>query len=133
MTPAVIELEGVACSGLGEGSGFTALPWAAAQFASKLGFSPHPGTFNLRMQGERWAAARARMATAAGVNIEPPAGFCAARCFAVELPGGRPAAAVVPAVAAYPQDKLELLAAFPVREALDVADGDTVRFTLALT
>jgi riboflavin kinase len=44
-------LVGEACSGLGEGAGFTRLDWVRREFLAKLGFEPYPGTFNLHMGG----------------------------------------------------------------------------------
>lgn len=133
MTPRIAMCaEGVVASGLGEGAGFTALPWVVEQALAKLGYVPYPGTFNLRMHGAEWLSARGRMEKARGIGIDPPAGFCRAKCFAVELPGGLPATAVVPEVDGYPADKLELLAAVSVRGRLALHDGDALRLTLVL-
>ena len=43
-----------------------------------------------------WRRWRAVLASRPGLGIVPPAGFCAARCFAVRLDGGVRAAAVFP-------------------------------------
>ena len=75
-----LQLRGVVCAGLGEGSGFVQLPWVRREFAAKLGFEPYPGTFNLHMAGADWDAARARIAREPGIPIDPEPGFCAARC-----------------------------------------------------
>lgn len=131
-TPGTVCAQGVVASGLGEGAGFTSLPWVVEQVVAKLGYVPFPGTFNLRMHGTEWRVARSRMERASGIGIEPPAGFCRAKCFAVELPGGLPATAVIPEVDGYPADKLELLAAVSVRGHLAVRDGDALRLTLAV-
>lgn len=132
MTPTAIRTQGVVSSGLGEGAGFTSLPWFAEQAVIKLGYTPFPGTFNLRMDGAQWQLARARMAQSGGIAFEPPAGFCRAKCFPVELPEGLSATAVVPEVDGYPVDKLELLAAVSVRDHLALRDGDALRLTLVL-
>jgi hypothetical protein len=79
--------QGEACSGLGEGAGFTALEWVRREFLAKLGFEPYPGTFNLRMSGPDWEAARRVMAQEAGIPSRPEAGFCAAKCFHVVIAG----------------------------------------------
>ncbi len=132
MTRIAICADGVVASGLGEGAGFTALPWVVAQVETKLGYVPFPGTFNLRMHGSAWQSARSRMERASGIDIEPPAGFCRAKCFPVELPDGLPATAVLPEVDGYPADKLELLAPMSVRDRLALHDGDALRLTLVL-
>lgn len=118
------------CSGLGEGAGFTALPWVSREFERQLGFAAWPGTLNLRMGGPAWRAWRARAASLPGIAIDPPAGFCAAKCFRVTLGGRVAAAAVIPEVEAYPADKLELIAPVALRAALGLADGDALRLRL---
>lgn len=121
-----LQLEGEACSGLGEGAGFTALEWVRREFLAKLGFEPYPGTFNLRMNGPEWEAARRVMARESGIPITPEAGFCAARCFHVVIAGSITGAVVFPEVAGYPSDKFEVISAVPIRQALGMKDGDAV-------
>ncbi len=119
-------LVGEACSGLGEGASFTALDWVRREFLAKLGFEPYPGTFNLRMGGPAWEAARRIMANEMGISITPAPGFCAAKCFHVVIAGRITGAVVFPEVPGYPPDKFEVISAVPVRQALGVADGDSV-------
>lgn len=132
MTAPALELNGVVTSGQGEGTGFTALPWVVGQFRAKLGYVPFPGTFNLHMSGTEWERARARMQRSSGIGIEPPPGFCAAKCFSAELAGGLPATIVLPDIENYPSDKLEILAAVSVRGYLGLRDGDPLRLTLVV-
>mgnify|MGYP001315047463 CR=1 FL=1 len=119
-------LVGEACSGLGEGASFTRLDWVRREFLAKLGFEPYPGTFNLRMNGPEWEAARRVMAQESGIPITPEAGFCAARCFHVVIAGSITGAVVFPEVAGYPSDKFEVISAVPIRQALGMKDGDAV-------
>jgi CTP-dependent riboflavin kinase len=119
-------LVGEACSGLGEGASFTRLDWVRREFLAKLGFEPYPGTFNLHMRGDEWEAARRVMAREPGIAIAPEPGFCAAKCFHVVIGGCITGAVVFPEVAGYPPDKFEVISAVPVRQALGVADGDSI-------
>ena len=119
-------LEGEACSGLGEGAGFTALEWVRREFLAKLGFEPYPGTFNLRMGGPAWDKACRILAREPGIGITPEPGFCAAKCFHVVVAGRITGAVVFPEIAGYPPDKFEVISAVPVRQALGVGDGDRV-------
>jgi CTP-dependent riboflavin kinase len=121
-----IEFEGEVCSGLGEGARFVALDWAASEFRRTLGYEPWPGTLNLRMAGAAWARWRQGLTVNDGIAIAPPPGFCAARCFVVQLDGRVRAAAVVPDVGDYPPDKLELVAPVALRDALQLRDGSMV-------
>lgn len=125
-------LEGCLCSGLGEGAGFIALDWVEHQLHGKLGFSPYPGTLNLNLHGGDWESARLAMDQAAGVAIEPPPGFCAAKCFSVTIDGRIEGAAILPEVPDYPADKLEIVAPVGVREALRLSDGDRVSLQLRI-
>jgi CTP-dependent riboflavin kinase len=123
-------LVGEACSGLGEGAGFTRLDWVRREFLAKLGFEPYPGTFNLRMGGAEWEAARRILAREPGIAIVPERGYCAAKCFHVVLAGCITGAVVFPDVAGYPPDKFEVISAVPVRQALGVADGDRLAVSI---
>jgi len=130
MNLGAVTLEGRLCSGLGEGAGFTSLDWVDHQFRDKLGYRPYPGTLNLSLEGADWNAARDAMQAAPGVAIEPPPGFCAAKCFAVLIAGRIEGAAIVPDVNDYPAGKLEIVAPIAVRQKLHLNDGDRVSLWL---
>jgi len=119
-----LEVEGVVCSGVGQGRVFTQLIWVLAQLRRPVDWPVHPGTFNLRLQGPRWTALRRAMDERPGLPIDPPAGFCAAKCFRARVGApGLAAAVLLPQVDAYPSDQLELIAPVRLRDALGVADG----------
>lgn len=132
VAPATLDLEGEVCRGVGAGAAFTAIDWVREAFRERLGFVPHPGTFNLAMAGPAWEEARRALAAAAGIAIDPPPGYCAARCFRVALNGQAEGALVLPEVPAYPADKFEIVAPVALRHALGVADGDRVRVRVRL-
>ena len=67
-----------------------------------------------------------------GIAIEPPSGFCAAKCFAVLIAGRIEGAAILPDIADYPADKLELVAPIDVRRELHLRDGDRVSLRLQI-
>ena len=125
-------LEGTLCRGLGEGAGFTTLDWVECQVREKLGYVPFPGTLNLSMAGEAWENIRDRMRDSPGIVIEPPAGFCAARCFEVLINRRVKGAAILPDVAGYPADKLEIISPVAVRQALHLNDGDIVTLDMRI-
>lgn len=126
MSLGAVTLEGLLCSGLGEGAGFTALDWVEHQLHGKLGFRPHHGTLNLHLAGSEWDTARDAMQAAAGIAIQPSPGFCAAKCFAVLLEGRVAGAAILPDIPDYPVDKLEIVSPVAVRRELRLNDGDRV-------
>ena len=114
----LIELDGKLCSGLGEGARFTCLDWVETEFRKKLGFVPYPGTLNLSLDGDAWAVTRLMLKQAEGIAIDPPPGFCAAKCFEVLINDCTAGALVLPDVAAYPTDKAEIVAPLSVRQLL---------------
>src|SRR5579883_559316 len=144
-------IEGVLRDGLRVAAQFTELPWVREQFQRKLGLDVWPGTVNLQVQDPA-GLARLRAAPDApdgvpsGVPIEPPpaaasaaagggsadaAGgtYCVGYCFPARIEDV-PAAIVVPHVPDYPADKLELVAAVRVRDALGLQPGDRVVVTV---
>jgi riboflavin kinase len=96
-------------------------------FEERLGFSPHPGTLNLFMEGTQrveWSRLKKEWS---GINIPPEnPSFCRARCFRVLIDGKITAAIVFPEVEGYPDEKLEILAPVHVKQALQVKDGDVL-------
>jgi HAD superfamily hydrolase (TIGR01509 family) len=110
--------------GLGRAADFTRLDWVRSQLLALAGIDPYPGTVNITLTGEadlgRWHAWRRAPAQV----MEPAdAAFCRARCHAVRIEGRVPAAIVLPEVPAYPDDKVELVAALPVRQHLSLDEG----------
>lgn len=130
MSTGAVTLQGLLCSGLGEGAGFTSLDWVEHQFYGKLGFWPHPGTLNLQLAGSDWDAARDAMQAAPGITIDPPPGFCAAKCFPVLIEGRVAGAAILPDIPDYPADRLEIVAPVALRQELQLSDGDRVTLRL---
>jgi CTP-dependent riboflavin kinase len=127
MNAGAVTLEGRLCRGLGEGAVFTALDWVEHQFRAKLGFRAYPGTLNLHLAGSAWDTARAAMRAAPGIAIDPPPGFCAAKCFAVLIAERIAGAAILPDMPDYPGDKLEIVAPVAVRQELRLNEGDRVK------
>ena len=109
---------------MGRAAEFTRLDWVRRQLLALAGIDPYPGTVNLTLAGEahleRWRAWRGMPAR----SMEPAdAAFCRARCYTVRIQGRIPAAIVLPEVPAYPDDKVELVAALPLRQHLALDEG----------
>jgi len=124
-------IEGELVRGLGLAGDLTQIDWVRRRLIDLVGIDPHPGTLNLvpcgELDRERWRA----WCRLPGETLQPEApGFCAARCYPVRLEGWLPAAALVPESADYPGDKMELVAALPVRRELGLEDGARVRVEL---
>src|SRR3954463_2995008 len=139
MAEGALTIHGTLRDGLRVAAQFTELPWVREQFQRKLGLDVYPGTVNLQVEDPAGLAALARLRAAGAtpdsalraVPIDPPEGgaYCVGWCFPAHV-GALPAAIVVPHVADYPPNKLELIAAVRLRDALGLAPGDRVVVTL---
>lgn len=116
-------VSGIVRDGLGQGRDFTQLDWVRQQFCDKLGFDPFPGTLNVRTPD---VVTLAVWRTCPSITIEPAPGFCAGSCYRVELNGRITASWIIPAVFAYPNDLMELIAPVSLRQALALKTGDVV-------
>ena len=124
-------IEGKLVRGLGRAAEFTRIDSVRQQLIALAGIDPHPGTLNLLLDGEhnrrvwrRWRALPGQAMRAA----EPA--FCNARCYPARIAGNIPAAVIVPEVAGYPDDKLELVAALPLRQHLLLEEGALLKVEL---
>jgi len=121
---AMTVIQGQLVRGLGKAADFTRIDWVRRQLIEYAGIDPYPGTVNLTLGNN---ANRARWRNwrdlPCHVLVPADAAFCSARCYPARIPGRIPAAVVLPEIAAYPEDKLELVAALPVREHLSLAES----------
>ncbi len=129
--PARTSFNGAVASGLGEGRYYLSQPGYVLQFSERLGYTPYPGTLNVRL------AARARSALGdlrdwEGVRIDgfEAAGrtFGGATCYPARL-NGRRCHLIRPDRSHY-QDVVEFIAPERLRTRLRLKDGDAVRAEL---
>jgi HAD superfamily hydrolase (TIGR01549 family) len=117
-------IQGQLVRGLGKAADFTQIDWVRRQLIEFAGIDPHPGTVNLALRDNanrsRWRNWRDLPGHA---MVPADAAFCSARCYPARIEGRIPAAVVLPDIAAYPEEKLELVAALPVREHLSLDEG----------
>ncbi|MGC2288610.1 MAG: DUF120 domain-containing protein [Thermoplasmata archaeon] len=125
--PARLRFAGLVASGLGEGRYYLSQPGYIVQFQERLGYTPYPGTLNirvdpkelLRIDGLRhWEGIRIDGFQASGRT------FGGATCYGGRI-NGRPCHLIRPDRSHY-QDVVELIAPESLRESLQVHDGDTV-------
>lgn len=113
-------------TGEGAASGFTQVPWVVEQLEEQLGITPYPGTLNLVLDSAS-AAAWDSLRNEEGFILEPPQReFCNSRCYPIHVEGRIPAAVLIPEVEGYPEDKIEVIAALPLREELGLCEGQLV-------
>jgi phosphoglycolate phosphatase len=122
-----LSFTGQVATGKGEAVGFTSAPWARAAFVDLVGIDPFPGTLNLIVMGGDDQAAWARLRASGGRLMTPPdPSWCAGRLFTVLLADRVEGAIIVPEVADYAGDQVEIIAAVNLRATLGVGDGDPV-------
>ncbi len=114
---------GVVVSGKGEAVAFTELPWLRERFRRKFGFDPYPGTLNVRLDK---SLAGDFLSDLPWVTIDSQEGYCAARALLVDLDGRASAVWILPEVAGYPNDQIELMAEQSLRTLLGLKDGERV-------
>ena len=120
-------INGRVAEGLGQGAGFTGLDWVRDAFIEQVGIDPWPGTLNISIDVPNDLSTWSRVQTMQGVRL-PAAdpGACDARCYPVRVADRFPAVIVLPEVDNYPSDKLELVAAIGLRDALTLVEGDVL-------
>lgn len=124
-------IKGMVFSGKGEGAKFIKLPWVRKQITEKLGFTPHPGTLNIKLTRESLKL-RTLLERTEAIEISPAAGFHRGRCFKAYLINNLKCAVVIPETPDYPRDVIELIAPINLREKLRLRDGDCVEVKILL-
>ena len=126
-------LQGTVISGLGEGKYYMSLDHYVAQFTRVLGFTPYPGTLNIRLDPSSLPI-RKRLDQRDWIPIE---GFTAdertfgnARCLPCRF-RQTPCGIVIPGRSHYPDDILEIIAPVSLRETYGLEDTDKVAVEVA--
>lgn len=123
-------MQGIVISGSGEGTKYTTLSWVKAQITKKLGFTPYPGTLNIKLTKDSLKNKKI-LQKAKGLEISPKEGFCSGKCFHAFI-GDFKCAIIVPDVNDYPEDTIEIIASVNSREKLKLEDGDLVKLQVLL-
>jgi riboflavin kinase len=124
-------VKGKVFSGKGEGAKFLKLKWVKKQIKEKLGFTPHPGTLNIKLS-EEYSDLKNLLKRMKGIEITPTNDFCRGKCFRAYLMDGVECAIVIPEVADYPEDLMEIVAPVNLREKIHLKDGDTIEVKILL-
>ena len=126
-----VQMKGKVFSGTGEGAQFASLPWVKRQIKEKIGFTPYPGTLNLRLNND-FVAIRRLLENANAIDILPEPGYCSGKCFKAYIMQRLKCAVILPCVKNYPKDVLEIVAPSNLREKLKLSDGDEVEVKILL-
>jgi riboflavin kinase len=119
-------LKGRTFTGKGEGAKFIGLRWVKEQIEEKLGFLPYPGTLNIRLTQDSLRVKTA-LTKRNGLQICPVTGYFGGVLYRARLQNVE-CAIVVPEIAGYPEDVVEVVASVNLRERLGLRDGASVEF-----
>ncbi len=119
-----IFFEGTVFSGSGEGKKFIDLPWVKSQIQRKLGFTPYSGTLNLHLTKDG-IKKRIFLQAHKRLEVTPHAGYCTGIIFKAEI-DRLEAGVILPIVANYPNNILEVIAPVCLRQSLNLVDGSLV-------
>jgi riboflavin kinase, archaea type len=130
-------INGIIFSDLGQAAKFMALDWVQQALAECLDFAPFPATLNVRPADREDATVWESVKNDASFFLYMPshAGSCSARVYRVAIQSGADrtgrktaGAVLVPEIAGYPKDKIEIVAPTRLKDTFGVEDGD--RLTL---
>ncbi len=137
-TESELTLTGSVTSGMGEGRHYISLDGYMEQFETQLGYEPFAGTLNVELD-EKSVRTRAGLSSIAAVGIESwesdDRTFGAATCYAatISAPDGEtysPVHIIVPDRTHHDEQSIELIAPDKLRDALSLADDETITVTV---
>jgi riboflavin kinase len=105
------------------------LQWVKQQLKEKLGFVPYPGTLDVKIADSVKLKA---LAEAHGIQILPAPSFSNGKCFRASFKTERNCAVVIPEIAGYPEDLIEVVAPENLRKKFHLSDGDLIEFEIML-
>jgi len=126
-----MRVKGKVLSGGGEGAELIELPWVKKQIAEKLGFTPYPGTLNIKLT-EGNTSPKKSLKKAKWIEISPPKGFCRGRCLKAYFMDNVECAIVIPEIESYLEGILEIVAPINLRKEFLLKNGDVVMVKIML-
>jgi len=131
--PSKVVFKGKLVSGMGEGTYYTEQKGYAQQFKNQLGFTPHPGTFNVEIDQVERNKLRL-LKNYGGILIDAFTDnnrtFGGVLCFHATI-NTKKGAIVLPRRSHY-STILELISPLYLRDILNVSDGDTIEVIVSL-
>ena len=119
-------LRGTVFSGNGEGAIYLKLPWVKKQIREKLGFVPYPGTLNVSITEESVTLKKTLAQGESNIDILPAKGFQPGKCYRASLKTELMCALILPEVAGYPENVIEIIGPENLRKKFHLSDGETV-------
>ncbi|UCH37205.1 MAG: CTP-dependent riboflavin kinase [Candidatus Bathyarchaeota archaeon] len=135
LTSITLTLTGVVFSGLREGMYYVSQSGYSQQFRRKLGYTPYPGTLNLRLASPAIDKKR-ELLTYPSIEIKGFQGlnrrFGDVQCYPVLINSQLEGAAIIIDRTHYDESVIEIISSVHLRSALNVTDGDVVTLDFSL-
>ena len=125
-----VTFTGTVFSGTGEGRRFIELPWVRRQIEEKLGFTPYSGTLNIHLNKES-TGRKKLLEKAKRLEVCPEKGYCTGILIKAYIDSTE-CAVIMPQIPSYPNDVLEVIAPWYLRERLNLSDGSEVAVTITV-
>lgn len=124
-------ISGIIQSGIGKGCFFTTVDWVVRQCRDKLGYTPFPGTLNVRVCDEDLPKLNRFLEKTDTAFVSSDASFCSAPVKKIEV-AGISAAIVLPSedVRVHDHYILEIISPCSFKQSLGFKDGDQVELTM---
>jgi riboflavin kinase len=134
--PPSITLEGTVFTGLGEGAYYISKEHYKKQFIEKLGFTPYPGTLNLKLTTEYDLKTRAELDAYPAVEIQgfknEDRTFGVVKCYPATISNKVKGALIFALRSHYDNSVIEIIAPVCIRKHLNLKDGYKVKVEVNL-
>ena len=130
-----LEFDGVLVSGLGEGAYYVQLEGYSEQFAQKLGFTPYPGTLNLRLSSDHfWVKKELESLPAISITSfqTQRRTFGHVKCFRATINGAEKGAIILINRTHHDDRIIEIIAPNNLRKTLKLTEGSRVHVSISL-
>jgi riboflavin kinase len=133
--PRTLEFDGVLISGLGEGAYYVQLQGYSEQFAQKLGFTPYPGTLNLRLSSDHfWVKKELESLPAISITSfqTQRRTFGHVKCFRATINRAEKGAIILINRTHHNDQIIEIIAPKNLRKTLKLTEGSRVHVSISL-
>jgi len=128
--PQTVKIKGEVFSGMGEGRYYVSVEGYRRRFEEKLGFTPYPGTLNLKLKSYHDVQMRKLLEAYPGIIIEEfeegGRTFGRVKCFKALIEGKIEGSLLLINRTHYGEDVVEVISPVFLREALNLKDGGSV-------
>jgi riboflavin kinase len=134
--PPSVTLEGTVFTGLGEGAYYITKEHYKKQFIEKLGFTPYPGTLNLKLTTEYDLKTRTELDAYPAIEIQgfknEDRTFGVVKCYPATINNKVKGALIFALRSHYDNSVLEVIAPVCIRKHLNLKDGHKVKVEVNL-